>query len=214
MLVLIATAGVSQATVTVNRSGANPQETTAIAAYATYGDDMIGMLVTANDTDTQIWGALTGTYGVQGNGWSLTESGHTFSSNWTTLTTTAGLDSLFIDAGPGDTIFDTLNGQDYTPGSADGREFDLTSLTNYNGHIDVTYSGPVSLSGQAFQGDLYRYMLIEFSETFTGSLGFRADTDNAAFSGDITPTVPAPGALVLAGLGTSLAGVLRRRRSV
>ncbi|NQV32478.1 MAG: PEP-CTERM sorting domain-containing protein [Phycisphaeraceae bacterium] len=90
----------------------------------------------------------------------------------------------------------------------------MTSLSNYNGNIDVTYSGPVSLSGQSFQGDLYRYMLIEFSNTFYGSMEFLADTDNAAFPGDITPTVPAPGALVLAGLGTSLAGVLRRRRCV
>lgn len=213
--------GSSQAapTVTVYRVDTNPQVTTAVAAFATYGYDMLGMKVTAKVTgggsETREWQALPGgDYGVAGNGWRLTENGHTFFDNWNTVTSTIGLDSIYIDAGAGDTMFDTLSGADYTPGSENGTPFRLEAFAGYDGDIDVTYSGPISLTGETFQGDLYRYMLIDFSETFTGSIEFRADTDNAAFPNDINPTVPAPGALLMASLGTGLAGYLRKRRSV
>ena len=78
----------------------------------------------------------------------------------------------------------------------------------------MTYSGPVSLTGQSFSGDLYRYMEVDFSSPFTGVLTFIADTDNASIHGDIHPTVPAPGALLLAALGSALVPWLCRQRVV
>ena len=214
LLLMSVMAGSSQAGVTVYRVGTNPQETTAVSSYATYGHDMLGMHVTANGSDMQVWQELSpGVYGVQGTGWGLTEIGHTFNSNWTAMTSSIGLDSIVIDAGTGDTMFDTLNGAEYTPGSANGLPFQLQDAGAYTGDIDVTYSGPISLTGQSFQGDLYRYMQIDFSTTFYGSMEFRSDTDNAAFPNDIN-AVPAPGALLMASLGTSLAGYLRKRKHV
>ena len=46
---------VSQAAVTVGTSGVNPQTTTAVASYQTYGSDMDGMIVTANGSDSGTW---------------------------------------------------------------------------------------------------------------------------------------------------------------
>lgn len=215
MTVLVIYAGTTQGAVTIQTDMSNPQQTTAMAGYATYSDDMNGMTVTVNGSDSGTWGYLgshhgTTYYGAQGNGWYLYESGDTFTSNWNFYTNQA-VSSLLIDAGTGNTMFDIIHDEEYTSGSSIGREFELTS--SYSGDIAVTYSAPVSLTGDAFQGDLYRTMLIEFANPFTGSLTFRADTDNAAFAGDIEPTpVPAPGALILTGLGTSLAGYIRRRK--
>jgi hypothetical protein len=205
-LVMVAVlASVSQATVTVVTSPANPQEVVAIAQYQTYGDMMDGMTVTANGSDTAVWATTgAGAGAASGSGWSLAESGDTFSSVWT-LTSDISLDSLTIDARLGRTVFDMVMDPTLTPGSERGRPFTLVDAGNYTGDILVTYSGPVSLEGQSFYGDLYRYMTIDFSTPFTGVLTFLADTDNP---------VPAPGALILGGLGSVVVSWLRRRRLV
>lgn len=203
--------------VTINLVDTNPQQTTAIAGFTTEGDDMAGMEVTVNGTETVIWTATGPDAGAAiGTGWSLSEAGDTFSSSWT-LSSTIGMQSLFIDAGPGDTMFDTLSDAFHTPGSALGRPFELLDDGGFDGDIDVTYTGPVSLTGEAFAGDLFRNMLVEFTSPFTGTLTFLADTDNAAVEGDITPTtpvIPAPGALALASLGSATLFWVRRRRIV
>jgi hypothetical protein len=202
-------ASTSFGAVNVSRININPQQTTAIADYATTGAEMAGMLVTANGTDTVAW-AATGV--AAGTGWSLSETDDTFNGYWTLLSEME-LSSLFIDGAPGDTMFDTIMDPELTPGSARGREFTyISNNAGYNGDINVTYTGPVSLTGDPFAGDMYRYMRIDFTIPFRGELVFQADTDNALIAGDITPGVPAPGALLLASLGSAGVAWFRRRQ--
>jgi hypothetical protein len=215
LMVLVVCACTSQAAVTIYTSDVEEQQVTSISGYKTAGHNMVGMTVTANSTDTRIWGEISpGSYGVAGSGWSLTEQNDTYRSDWSLISST-GLNRLVVDAGAGGAVFDIINGSAYTDGSRQGRPFTLEEISStYLGNIDVTYSAPVSLAGDSFQGDLYRSMLIEFSNEFIGTLKFRTDTDNAQFSGGDPPTVPAPGALLLAAIGSSAAGFLRRRQWV
>ena len=207
-------ASTSLAVVTVTRSPADPQETSALTGFSTSGDMMSGMAVTANGSDTATWATTgAGAGAAVGTTWSLAESGDTFGGLWS-LSSQMALASLMVDAGPGDTVFDTIMDPELTPGSARGWPFELQNAGGFTGDILVTYSGPVSLTGQSFYGDLYRYMRVDFSSPFTGALTFIADTDNAAVHGDIHPTVPAPGALLLVALGSALVPWLRRRRAI
>lgn len=211
---VVVIASTSQAEVTVIASFANPQQTTAVAAYQTYGDVMDGMFVTANGSSSALWADTALQSGAAiGPNWSLAETGDTFEGIWT-LTSQTDLTSLTIDAGAGDTMFDLAVSSGFgTPNSYNGWAFQLINPGSYSGDIQVTYSGPVSLVGDYPYGDLYRYMNIEFSSPFVGVLTFRADTDNASLGDDITPTVPVPGALVLAGIGSTLVRLLRRRQA-
>ncbi|MEN6578949.1 MAG: hypothetical protein ABFD90_21575 [Phycisphaerales bacterium] len=206
-------ASMSQAAVTVVTSPANPQHTTAVAEFQTLGDMMDGMVVTVNSSDSAIWADTgAGAGAASGAEWVLAESGDTYGGYWT-LTSRTSITSLAIDAGAGNTMFDTGFGGD-TPGSYGGWAFSLVNAGGYNGDIEVTYSGPVSLTGDSFYGDLYRYMNVAFSSAFTGTLTFISDTDNASLQGDINPSVPAPGALVLVGFGSALVRYLRRKQAV
>ncbi|HNS23046.1 MAG TPA: hypothetical protein PKH24_21285 [Sedimentisphaerales bacterium] len=207
-------ASMTQASVTVVTSPANPQQTTAVATYQTFGDTMDGLVVTVNGTDSAVWADTgAGAGAASGSGWTLAESGDTWDQLWT-LSSDIAITRLMIDAGAGDTMFDIVNGADLTPNSAYGRPFTLVNAGNYPGDILVTYSGPVSLIGDSFYGDLYRYMTVAFSDEFVGTLTFQTDTDNAFFPDDIEPTIPAPGALLLAGIGAAMLRSLRKRQAV
>ncbi|MEN6425757.1 MAG: hypothetical protein ABFE13_10365 [Phycisphaerales bacterium] len=207
-------ASMSQAAVTVVTNPANPQHTTAVATYQTTGAMMDGMVVTVNGSDSAIWADTGATSGAaSGAEWSLAETGDTFGGYWT-LTSRTSITNVMVDAGAGNTMFDILGSDYYTPDSYLGWAFDLVDAGGYNGDIEVTYSGPVSLTSDSFYGDLYRYMNVAFSSAFTGTLQFISDTDNASIQGDINPSVPVPGALVLVGFGSALVRYLRRKQAV
>ncbi len=195
----------SEAAVTLVYQPGTTNVTTALTGFSTTGAMMDGMVVTAfftgggsqslNWADT---GASSG--GVTGTGWGLSQSGDTFSFNWTLYG--SGIDRIQIDAGPGNTVFDVLGDAYYTDGSALGNPFTLTSF--YGGNITATYKDLVALTGFAPLGDLYRSLDIDFAADFDGTITFLADTDNLQFAGDIKP-VPEPGTLLL--LGSSLIGI-------
>ncbi len=208
-----------QAAVTVAYDAGVTNTTTALTGTGTYGNMMDGMEVTAffaaGGSETAIWADTGSTAGAaSGTDWSLSESGDTWSGTWV-LSATVGITRVLIDAGPGNTVFDTTFGGAFgTDGSASGKSFSVTS-DHSNLNIYATYRDAVALGTAAPVGDLYRYLDIEFRDTaFQGSLGYQSDTDNIEFAGDIAP-LPEPTTLAiwsaLGGLGMIAA---RRRRKV
>lgn len=209
VMLVIATAGISQAAVTINELGTSPQEITAIQPYAT-GSSMAGMTVSFNGAAAVTWVAGIGDAGsATDGGFSLSVDGATGIGTLWSLTATAGSNTILVDAGAGDAVFDIVEGVvvNNTTGSLGGYQFTETVPSSWT----VDYSGPVSLQGESFQGDLYRYMLITTDAGWAGGTAtFQADTDHVS---DISAVVvPAPGAMLLAGLGSSLVGFFRRRQ--
>lgn len=211
-----AAASLSHAAVIVNFDPGTTNTTTALTGFTITGNDMAGMKVTAYfsnaTTETVTWAGLGGSAGsAVGTGWSLAESGDTFSSNWT-LSNASGLsiDRLLIDAGPGDTVFDTNNPNPGSPGSSTGNTFSATtSLT-----IEAFYRDQVAIGLDPPVGDLFRRLDLFFNTPFTtgSTLNFQADTDGILFAGDLTPTAAPEPTTYLAWLVMGLTAAVVNRR--
>lgn len=164
------------------------QATTVLTGFTTSGDMMAGIQVTASFVDgsseTATWQATnTNSGGVFGNGWSLSESGNSFNQPWTFSNTGIGITSLVIDAIPGNTVFDNIPVEEITPGSADGWAFQTLSGLSPTSSI---YSDVIDIS----QGDLYGKLSLYWTDPFTGSMTFRADTDSGSPNNPVQPRDP------------------------
>jgi hypothetical protein len=217
---VLAAAGFSTAdTVNLFFMATNSQNSSGLTGFGTNGAlmDNMSLTVTFADltTNTALWadtGAVSGA--AVGAGWSVSESGDTFASNWT-FSNTSGktIKSLVIDAGAGDTLFDTTFGGAFgSAGSFRGQDFAITSA-NQGFVLDATYSGEIGIGGNAAVGDLFRFLKLEWLNTgnpfVSGkSITYVQDTDNLAFAGEL---IPLPGGAAMAMVGMGVIGVRRRR---
>ena len=209
------------ASVVVNVNPGTTNVTTALTGFSTTGAMMSGMRLTAffsgGGSEIVTWGTTgVGSGGAFDSGWSLLMSGDTFSSPWTLSTTTASLDAILIDAGPGNTVFDTsFGGGEGTPGSAFGQSFFVTS-GGTGLDITATYLDAVALIG--FPG---RRPLPAPRDRFHDSRrglwpaarSSSSPTPTISFAGDIRP-IPLPVTAGLAGAGLLVVGATGRRRAV
>jgi hypothetical protein len=198
-----------------------PFVATALTGFATAGADMGGMTVTATFTDGTsaggVWGDLGGgTWGVSLPQFSLTMPGvsDTFSDPWRLLGGAAGgplgIRRLVINAAPGRTVFDYINGAFLTPGSANGNPMAIVGGDLFG--TVATYRNRVQIGAAAPLGDLFETLDITFQAPIgPNGLQFIADTDNIDRGGSITRTPePATYGMLAFGLGALL--LARRRR--
>lgn len=196
------------ASVTIVKDAGTLQNTTALTGFATTGAMMDGMSlgITYGDgtTTSATWGSTASTSGdAQWAGGLLELTGDSYDFSWN-LIAQVGITSILIDAGLGNSLFDTTFGGDWgTDGSAQGRDFSVVSSSaDYD--ITATYIDAVGVDGNAAVGDIYRSLFIDFGQrAYTGTLRFMQDTDNLLFAGDINP-VPVPAAAWL--FGSALLG--------
>jgi hypothetical protein len=165
-----------------------PLKATTLIGFSTTGEMMAGMQVTASFLDgtsqSVVWTTTgQGSGGAYGNAWSLTETGNSFNSPWTLTNNGRGITSLVIDAIPGNTLFDNVKVQEITPGSADGWSFQTLSGVS---PTFSAYSNPIDIS----QGDLFGSLSLYWTNGFTGTMKFRADTDSGSANDPVKPQNP------------------------
>jgi hypothetical protein len=195
--------------------------TTGLTGFMTFGSNMVGMSVTAffddGTSEAVSWmGTTPVAGGAFGTGWSLTESGDTFSSPWT-LTNTRGtaLRRLLLDGAPGMTAFDrSFGGAFGTPDSFLGLDYSVTAGLLPTDMIVATYRDLIAVTPAPAVGDIFRMLDVLWSSPagFASgrTLNFLADTDNATT--EIVGAVPEPTGFALFALGVvSLIGYGWRR---
>ncbi|MEW5942488.1 MAG: PEP-CTERM sorting domain-containing protein [Pseudomonadota bacterium] len=211
-LVLALSAPVCANATTISTDASITDSIPGLTGFATFGDQMAGMTVQAifanQLNETRSWGATgAGAGGAFGTGWSLTESGDTFSNSWVfTNNTGAALLGLVLDARPGLTVFDrTFGGAFGTPGSARGLDFAETPTTAGT----AIYSLQVAIGADPAVGDLWHMLSVSFDQGLRGDWTFVQDTDSDLRS---THPAPEPATLALTGLGLAGLAAVRRRR--
>jgi hypothetical protein len=180
-----------------------------------YGDDMVGMKVTAEFYKGGKWDANWVATGDKAGGafgivpiygtWSLTLKGDSFLEDWiVTNNTVLRLVAITIDAYPGNTVFDIIEDPDLTPGSGRGR---AAFIQGDPGYQVAYFSGIVNLAGSAPYGDLWRELTVIFNnDVHPGeSSSWKVDTDNIC--------APIPGSILLMSSGMlGLVGLRRFRK--
>lgn len=131
--------------------------------------------------------------GASGNNWSLSQYGDTYGGNYARYDNNwnfnysggSPVKSLVINAIPGNAVFDRYQGVEYTPGSADGWDFQLLSGQKPD---SVDYSVPIDIS----RGDLFGTLSLSWNSGFYGTLKFLADTDSGTSQDPVKARDPQP----------------------
>jgi len=181
------------ATVNITTNPGTTLETTALAGFATSGDMMKGMevSVTFADSTTQnaTWDATgAGAGGATGTGFTIAESGDTFSSDWTlSNTSTQAIIGFTLNGAPGSTLFDRdVAAGEGTPGSANGTDFSISAPADIT--ADVTYSNQTAIKGSSPLGDIWAFLAVSFQGDGLAadtSLVFNQDTDSLSEPGTL-----------------------------
>jgi hypothetical protein len=164
------------------------------------GGNLVGASVTATfadtTTETVTWSSLGGGAGnAVGTGWSVAQSGDTFSNPFTVTNNRAGgvaMADLVIDLNPSSNVWNTMLGTGKTAGSGTGLTFVITG-GSFAGSVVYEYTGLVGLGAAAPLGDLYTQLEIAFTNVLPSgqTLQFKADTDICGSVGAFGSVQPA-----------------------
>jgi len=215
--------------ITITTQTGTPYQTDEMSGYETHGNDMVGMQVWAQFSDSTIQSAIWEANGWESGkasaaGFSVSISGDTWNSTWSIQNLLAppvaggsapSIVSFWFFGPSGNTVFDRSWGnQAGTPGSASGNDFEFRLLDSWRNGT-ATYKDIVNLTGSAAVGDLYASLRVDLNgQSFIApgaTARFYQDADNAAANSPIRPVPDAGATFGLLSLGLAGIGVLRRR---